>query len=118
MENPLKEKLTARTTWMRALYMLLFAVLYSVAEFVLVVVMLFQFGSRLITGEVNARLLEFSQGLATYIYQIVQFLCFNSEEHPYPLAPWPHGGPAKPRATRGRKAAPATGGQGEGSVGG
>lgn len=125
MESQLKERLKARTTWVRGLYMLLFAVLYSVAEAVLTVVVLFQFGSRLITGEVNSRLLEFSEGLASYIYQIVRFLCFNSDDHPYPLGPWPQTtAPAKPRSTtrspRSRKSTPPPPAeeQPEGSAGG
>jgi hypothetical protein len=32
--------------------------------------------------------------LATYFYQIIQFLNFNTEHHPYPFAEWPHGKPA------------------------
>ncbi len=124
MESQLKERLKARTTWMRGLYMLLFAVLYCVAEVVLTVVVLFQFGSRLITGGVNDRLLEFSEALASYIYQIVRFLCFNSDEHPYPLGAWPQAAaPAKPRSTtrstRSRKKNPPPAEeQPEGSAGG
>lgn len=126
MESQLKERLKARATWVRGLYMLLFAVLYSVAVALLTVVVLFQFGSRLITGAVNSRLLEFSEGLAGYIYQIVRFLGFNSDEHPYPLAAWPQAtapaAPAKPRSTtRSRKSpppAPPAAEQPEGSAGG
>ena len=111
MESQLKERLKARSTWVRGLYMLLFAVLYSVAEAVLTAVVLFQFGSCLITGGVNKRLLGFSEGLADYIRQIVRFLSFNSDEHPYPLGPWPQQAEApKPRAaaksSRSRKSAP------------
>ncbi|MGB1189467.1 MAG: DUF4389 domain-containing protein, partial [Pseudomonadales bacterium] len=47
-------------TWGRGLYMLLFAVFYSVAEFVLVIVCVYQFVSGLITGALNQRLILFS----------------------------------------------------------
>ena len=67
MESQLKERLKARTTWVRGLYMLLFAVLCCVAGAVLAVVVLFQFGSRLITGGANSRLLEFS-GMGVFCY--------------------------------------------------
>ncbi len=115
MESQLKERLKARTTWVRGLYMLLFAVLCCVAGALLAVVVLFQFGSRLITGGANSRLLEFSEGLAGYIHQIIRFLCFNSDEHPYPLGAWPQAAaPAKSdsttrtatRSTRSRKKSP------------
>ena len=87
----------------------------GVAGAVLAVVVRFQFGSRLITGGANSRLLEFSEGLAGYIHQIIRFLCFNSDEHPYPLGAWPQAAaPAKSdsttrtatRSTRSRKKSP------------
>ena len=79
--------------WWRALYMLLFGVLYSVAEVVLVAVIVFQFIALLVFKSPNGRLLTFGQSLSTYIYQILSFLTFNSETHPYPFAPWPKGAP-------------------------
>ncbi|GGK56329.1 DUF4389 domain-containing protein [Amphritea balenae] len=82
-----------QSIWWRALYMLLFGVLYSVAEVVLVVVIVFQFIALLVFKSPNGRLLTFGQSLSTYIYQILSFLTFNSESHPYPFAPWPKGAP-------------------------
>jgi hypothetical protein len=38
-------------------------------------------------------LLKLGQGLASYIYQIVQFLNFNSEHLPYPFSGWPRAEP-------------------------
>ena len=62
---------------MRGLYMLLCAFFYAVAELVLYAVVIVQFLLKLFTGETNPRLLKFGQSLATYIYQLVQFLNFN-----------------------------------------
>lgn len=81
------------SVWKRGLYMLLCAIFYSIAEVVLFAVVIFQFLLKLITGETNPRLLKLGQSLATYIYQIIQFLNFNSEHLPYPFSGWPRAEP-------------------------
>ena len=75
--------------WKRGLYMLLCTIFYSLAEVVLFAVVIFQFILKLFTGETNQRLLKLGHGLASYIYQIVQLLTFNSEQLPYPFSGWP-----------------------------
>jgi hypothetical protein len=93
MNNDTKENLKQSTTWIRGLYMLLFGFLAGLADFVLLGVIIFQFVHKLITAETNERLRKLGQGIATYRYQIVQFLTFNSEYHPYPFGAWPKGEP-------------------------
>ncbi len=105
-KEELREHLTTRATWIRGLYMLLFAVIYSLAEVVVVAVVLFQFIARLVTGEVNERLLEFGQQLSRYLYDILRFCTFNNEEKPYPFAPWNPTDEAAPAASA-AEAAPA-----------
>ncbi len=94
MNDGIKRNLKESSIWIRALHMLLFAFFYSVAEMVLFAVVIFQFLVKLVTGETNDRLLNFGQSLATYVYQIIQFLNFNTENHPYPFGEWPQGEPA------------------------
>lgn len=93
MSDDIKDNIKQQSTWMRGLYMLMFALFYGIAEFVLFATVLFQFLLKLVTGNTNARLLKLGQKLATYIYQIVQFLTFNSNYKPYPLGAWPQGEP-------------------------
>ena len=93
MSDELKEHLKERKTWLRGLYMLLFAIFYAVAEIVITVVVIFQFLLALFTGKTNERLLKLGQSLSTYIYQILQFLTFNSDYHAYPFGAWPKGVP-------------------------
>jgi len=97
MENELKQHLKSRQAWLRGLYILLLAAFYSIAEIVLCAVVLFQFLSLLISGNANERLLNFGQSLASYIYQIIQFMTANSEELPFPFNPWPEGPPSQDR---------------------
>jgi len=89
MSNELKENLKQRKTWLRGLYMLLFAIFYSVAEIVIFVVVVFQFLLALFTARTNARLVLFGKSLSTYVYQVMLFLTFNSEDMPFPFGEWP-----------------------------
>jgi len=91
MDNEMKSSLTAADTWTRGLFMLLFVVIYSVTEFVLGALVLFQFLHVLFTRETNERVLELTSDISVFIYQILQFLTFSSEVKPYPFADWPDG---------------------------
>lgn len=93
MDNELKENLSQQSTWMRGLYMVLFALFYNIAELVLLAVVVFQFLLKLFTGNTNPRLLKLGQSIATYIYQIMQYLSYNSDYQPYPFGAWPTGEP-------------------------
>jgi len=99
MSNDVKENLTSQATWKRGLYMLLYAIFYTLAEIVLVAVIIFQFLLKLFTGETNERLRKLGQGLSTYIYQILQYMNFNSEYQPYPFGAWPKGEPRPAKLT-------------------
>jgi hypothetical protein len=45
----------------------------------------------LITGSPNVPLIAFGKSLATYTYQIVLYLTFNSDVRPFPFdADWPY----------------------------
>ncbi len=93
MSHDLKHNISQSSTWKRGLFMLLFTLFYGLAEVVLVAVILFQFFMKLFTGDTNERLRALGQNLSTYIYQILQYLNFNSEMQPYPFGNWPQGGP-------------------------
>lgn len=89
MNDDLKKNIKDSNTWMRGLYMLLFLIFYSVAKVIIFTVITFQFVLSLITGTTNDKLVSFGQSLSTYLYQILLFLTFNSETHPYPFSDWP-----------------------------
>jgi hypothetical protein len=93
MSNGVKDNIINIATWTRGMYMLLCTIFYCVAELVLFALVIIQFLFKLFTGATNPRLLKLGQGLAIYIYQIVQFLNFNSEHHPYPFSGWPRAEP-------------------------
>lgn len=73
----------------RLLYMILFMIIKSVAIFVFYFVALFQFVYTLFKNAPNKDLLDFNQGLSTYLYQIFLFVGYNTETKPFPFSPWP-----------------------------
>lgn len=91
MDKEIKASLTAGESWIRGLYMLLFAAIYSVAEMVLAAVAILQFIFLLVARGPNERLQEFGDDLSTYFYEMIQFLTFNTEDKPFPFGPWPSG---------------------------
>ncbi len=82
-----------RETWKRGLFMLLFGLVFWIAEFLLVMAAVFQFGFVLFSGRTNERLLAFSDDLSYLFYQLVRYLTFKSDEKPFPLSDWPGAGP-------------------------
>jgi hypothetical protein len=93
MRDEIKQNMRNRTTWWRALYMLLFTAFFCVAKIVIATVILFQLFTVLFTGSSNERLLILGQNLSTYVYQIMLYLTFNNDEKPYPFGDWPNGPP-------------------------
>ncbi len=91
MSNDLKDNIKQQSTWIRGLYMLLFSIFYTIAEVLLVAIVVFQFALKLVTGDSNEPLRRLGQSIGTYIYQIIQFLTFNNDFHPYPFGTWPKG---------------------------
>jgi hypothetical protein len=90
-----KENLKRGSTWLRLFFMFVVVILYSVSRVVVSVVVLLQFFSVLLSGETNQSLVNFGQSLATYTYQIISYLTFNTEERPFPFdLDWPVGPPA------------------------
>ena len=95
MKENTRENLVRRDIWIRALYMLLFAIVYSVAEAIIVLLAIFQVFALLISGQVNELLLRFGKNLSVFMFDILEFQTFNSEIKPFPFSPWPdeeHGG--------------------------
>lgn len=91
MNDETTESYKDRGVWLRGLYMLIFLFFLGVVKFVAFAVILFQFLTVLFTAETNKKLVEFGQSLSTYQYQIMMFLTYNSEEHPFPMGEWPEG---------------------------
>lgn len=90
--RPIEENLASKATWMRLLFMVICCVLVSISSFVGSFVVVFGFIWLLFTGEVNRQIQQVGQSLASYIYQNIRYLTFNTEELPFPMGgEWPPG---------------------------
>ena len=96
MDEDIKTNFKSKSIWTRGLFMLLFAVLYGVAEFVLLVIAVFQFGHALFTGRPNDNVTAFGYSVGRYIFDITKFVTFNSEVKPFPFSAWPAATPPRP----------------------
>ncbi|MDF1535722.1 MAG: DUF4389 domain-containing protein [bacterium] len=83
------ENLTRGQTWLRGLFMLLFVMIYGVTEVLVAAVVILQFFFVLFSGRQNERLRSFGRSLSTFVYQIMSYWTYNSEEKPFPFSPWP-----------------------------
>ena len=87
--------LRSRSTWLRLFFMIVLAFFYGVSRLVTMVVVVAQFCHVLFTGETNRPLRNLGLSLATYTYQIVCYLTFNTEQRPFPFdSEWPQDKPS------------------------
>ena len=91
----LEKNVKSRSTWIRLIFMIAFFILYAISRFVVFATITLQFLWVLFTAETNAKLKSFGQALATYTYEIVLYLTFNSDEKPFPFdRDWPDSKPS------------------------
>jgi hypothetical protein len=87
---PIEENIKSRSTWLRLLFMLAYYVIGTVATAVLSVVVILGFLWVLFTGEKNGQLQQAGQAIAAYLYEIIRYLTFNTEDKPFPFGnDWP-----------------------------
>lgn len=88
--QPEQESIALRIVWM-----LLFLLVWQVAQLVLGAVVLLQLLYRLIYSAPNAGLMTFGDSLSRYMADIGRFGCFHSERKPWPFSEWPAARPAE-----------------------
>ncbi len=89
MEESTRERLIRGDIWVRALYMVLFGIAFGLTRVIIVFVVIFQFVTILFTGRTNEPLLQFGKNLSVFIFEILEFQTFNTEQRPFPFSPWP-----------------------------
>ncbi|MFT5117680.1 MAG: Flp pilus assembly protein TadB [Kiritimatiellia bacterium] len=82
-------KLLSADHWLRFVFMILFMVIAGVASYVVTVLIFIQFIFALVTGNSEVKLQKFGRKLSQYIFQILNFLTYNTEEKPFPFSDWP-----------------------------
>lgn len=88
-QEDLKHNLLDPQHWLRILFMAAYALAAWVVGCLLGVLVVVQLVLALITGAANANLQKAGYQLVRYLAQILQFLLYNSEEKPFPLADFP-----------------------------
>jgi apolipoprotein N-acyltransferase len=79
-----------RSTWVHLVFMIAVGLCYAVARLAVAFVVVVLFFYVLFTGQPNPRLKDLGLSLARYVYQIVEYLTFNTEVRPFPFdADWP-----------------------------
>ena len=88
MQEEINDNLKKISTWKRIFFMVVFAVIIGLVRILLWAVILLQVASALFTGSANSNILKFGQNLSAYIYHILIFLTFNSDQLPFPFSDW------------------------------
>ena len=88
----IKENVKNPDVWLRGLFIVIFGVILSFVFGLIWLLVIFQFISKVLTGNVNRQLADFSVGLVCYAFQILSYITFQSEERPFPLQPLAHRG--------------------------
>jgi hypothetical protein len=78
-------------TWLRGLFIIVYAVISYVLFWIIWLVVIFQFIMKVLTANLNPNVMNFSGGLTRYAFQILEYVTFQSEERPWPIGPWPAG---------------------------
>lgn len=90
MEGQRQEaSMTAQDALKRGLFMLLFAIAFSVAQVLLNVVAVVQFLWLLTSNSPNQFVLRFGASLSVWLADVARFLSCASDEKPFPWKDWP-----------------------------
>ncbi len=79
----------SKQTWLRGLFMLLFIILFGIAETVLALMAVVQFFWLLFAKEPNAFLRDFGASLGRWMRDVANFQTGGTEEKPFPWKNWP-----------------------------
>ncbi len=72
--------------------MCIYGLFISLAGMIGTVIVVLGFLWVLFTGEVNRELRQIGQAIAGYMYEIIRFLTFNTDDKPFPFGgDWPSG---------------------------
>ena len=89
MSSDVKGNVLNADVWLRVIFIILFWILLTLIGWVLGAVVIVQFVIVLFSGERNEQLSSFGSRLGAYLKQIVDFMCFTSDEKPFPFSEFP-----------------------------
>lgn len=90
MQESAQTNVKDKSTWMRLIYIVIFAIAFNIAELLIAIITVVQFFSVLFTKAPNTRLKQFGGDLGVYIRDVVRFLTYQTDQMPYPVSDWQH----------------------------
>jgi len=88
----IEDNIKSRSTWLRALFMLVCFFLYAITRPIVGAVVLLQFFWALFTSEPNKKLTALGHSLAVYTQELIDYLTYFTDERPFPFEKdWPAG---------------------------
>jgi len=88
MQHDINDHLKKIGTWKRLFFMAVFSVIIGMVRVLLWAIIFLQVASSLLTGTPNQNILVFGRKLSAYLYHILLFLTYNSEQLPFPFSDW------------------------------
>ena len=76
-------------TWMRGLFIVIFGVIFYFLIGIVWLLVIFQFVTKVLTGNLNEQLAKFSNSLTQYALQLLNYVTYQSEVRPFPFSSLP-----------------------------
>jgi hypothetical protein len=80
---------TAPRPWMRGVYMIVLAILFAIAETVLLAVAVIQFAWMIVYRDRQPALASFGAALGAWLREVARYQSAQTEQRPFPWADWP-----------------------------
>jgi len=84
----IKDNAKNTDTWLRGFFILVFGVIFYFLYILIWLLVIFQFVTKVLTGELNSYLEQFSTKMTSYAMQILNYITYQSEERPFPFSPF------------------------------
>ena len=88
MDAPNREELD-KNIWTRVLFVLLYFFIAFIVRMLIVLTAVLQIASNIIWKTPNYNLTSFGNMISTYLYEVMQFITYNTDKRPFPFSPWP-----------------------------
>lgn len=85
----IKENASRTETWIRGLFIVVFAIIFYILCGVIALLVVIQFITKVITGKLIDDLSDFSPKLTDYAMQILTFITFQTDTKPWPFTSTP-----------------------------
>lgn len=82
-----------KSTWLRGVFMVFFAIAFEVGKVLLMCTALVQFLWLLFARTPNELLQKFGRSLSDWLSHVAAYLTCASNDKPFPWSPWPNGDP-------------------------